>query len=150
MIYTLSPLPNPNDDHLGFYVVATVGVLLLLFWFLTACVRDITQYVDGERRRVSVLTRPNNVAFIIPVVVLEVVMIAAARSYAPASIPINERVVATRVGTGSAEEQHRVGKVTQLVTTPYISYQTPDGIVTFKMSPGQVWPDKAVLYKNYQ
>ena len=144
--YTLSPVADANLDHLGFYAILIACAVLLCLWAAYTFMDN--QYVSGKGY-VTVLRKPPSYDYYIPpALLLCFVAFSAWVSWYPRPVPVNERVIGVRTGTGAAVGEERVGKTTQLVTSPYITYEVPEGVVTFKMTPGYVWPDRVVLYRN--
>lgn len=146
MTYTLNPLPDPNLDHVGFYLIAVICTLFIVFWFITCCINESHNRFDGKTEYSLKWPHPATYALLAPLVTL--IFFSFSISYRDEPVPRNEQIIGVRVGSGAAEETERVGKVNRLVTTPYISYQVPEGVVTFRMSTGVVWPDRVVLYRN--
>ena len=132
MKYTITPLENPNDSHVG-------------FWFLTVAVFCSFALINVARFDETKDIRCKTFAEYFFCIILPIVLIAAAfhESYIKQlPVPTNIPVVGKLVGDYSQEEKS--GKV--MINVAYVVYSFPEGEVSFQRSSGVVYPKTATFY----
>ena len=128
-IYSTQPLLDPNLIHDGFYFTLSVYTAIWIFYFIDSI------YFGLERL-------PGIIVAVITAIPLCIVTYVSFIHDFP--VPMNEQVVATRVGFGSAMTSGRSSN-----SYPYVEYRLPDGShVVFASGQGIAWHDQVILYKN--
>ncbi len=130
-MYSTTPIPDPNLDHVGFYVL-----LALLTLFGAALIGFLS---DGEPKEAKIKN-----AIKVGVVWVALLVFPFYKSFIQSyPVPKNTQVVATRVGFGE-----KMGSGKYPTMNSQVMYNTPDGVVSFGMGNGQPWADTVILYKN--
>lgn len=135
-MYTIYQLATVNtiDTHVGFYFI--LFGIVALSWMMCGGI----DYLPFERILLILLVSIGGPAAYISWHTGEIITYA------------NTPVICKMVefwGEGHTE-QRTSGKTTNTVQVhnQYVSYKTPDGIVSFPIISGQPWPETVILYKN--
>lgn len=131
-VYSTTALPPVDtlNDHSGFYFVTAVCIILLLM-------------VWGSSSKIGKI--------IGTIVYPTIIGLAAAVSWSTGDVRHyeNRPVEATLVGFQAEGFSEKSGKRYADVHYTYVVYKVPgEGNVMLRASPGQSYPDKAILYAN--
>lgn len=150
-MYSTTPIPDPNLDHTGF-LIALIALGLVYCATILIVSETSPERSDYAHNKMSFLeslfkTIRFNVGLL--VVCSTSIVVAGYFSFSEKlPVPKNNVVVAKMVGGPSTVIDMTGGKHPRPVSYTHVSYMTPDGIVTFRVLPGQAWPETANLYKN--
>lgn len=130
-MYTMQPLPDYSDVHVGFYILSAICILVfavvLAFW------------KEDEIKNSSML--------IWAAVLGTFLYYAHCQSYTPKH-PLNEKHIGEFVGFNAEGYRERSGK--QMVDRhyTYVVYRIDGYDVMFSAETGVAYPPRAVFYKN--
>lgn len=143
IMYSFTPYPNPNQDHVGFWMVFTITIIVVLCYL--ALVRGMYEVDQAYRRPKTLLETVfwTKAHIVIPAAVL-ILNIAAYNSWKPVPEPSNTQVIGTLVD--GYETVVSSGK-RQNSPAMFIIYQVPEGEVSFRRQSGVVYPQRVILYK---
>lgn len=144
MTYTSYPLPTIDtvNSHVGFYIVAAIGAVFVIFQIVSWVTADYAKKEEFESFTYASWTY------------ISVCIAAALISWNTGEITVykNTPIAAKRLDIHgeSHNASRRQGKRTEYYVEHnlYVTYAVPEGIVTFKISQGQPWPNEAILYRN--
>ena len=129
-MYSTVPFFDHTESNIGFYL--TCSALLILFIFAFAD-------VNWKWKRF-----PKEVIAII-LVVLPISGFLSFTNFGYEK-PKNEKVVGVLIGGYSTESRNMKTHTTSY--TNYVTYRVPEGEVSFKRAPGQLYPERAILYRK--
>jgi hypothetical protein len=148
-MYSTTPLPDPNQGHVGFYF-AIVGLLLLgIISFLVSI--DDHERSENSHNPWSLKNSPTFTAFLVIYFIL-FCMSFYGSFIDTKPVPKNEVVIAGLVDLDTKMVQKNFGSTKhpewRSVQQGFLVYKTPDGYLTLPNNHLQVVHPRVILYKN--
>jgi len=130
-MYSMQPLPDHSDVHVGFYIVC--GICLLVF----SVIMSLWKEDEIETHSLAVWSA----------ILLILGYMAHENSYTPHH-PLNQQVIGEFVRFESEGFRERSGKSTVDRHYTYVVYRVGNSEVLFAANTGVAYPPRAILYKN--
>jgi len=148
-MYSTTPLPDPNQGHVGFYF-AIVGLLLLGIISYMVSLQHHSTYED-KYEPWSLKNSPVFTTFFVIYIIL--FFAAFYGSFIDTKpVPKNEVVIAELVDLDTKMVQKNFGSTKhpewRSVQQGFLVYKTPDGYLTLPNSHLQIVHQRIILYKN--